>query len=85
MRRYKRVDNFTIVRDGTYYFPIDSSNAEYILYREWLLAGGTLEPIDVPPVLDEDDRVSSKTIVKRLRKVIRALKLQFPAMDVDEI
>jgi len=85
MRKYKRVDNFTIVRDDTYYFPIDSSNGEYIIYREWLLAGGTLEPIDVPPILDEDDRIDPKRIVRRLRKVIRALKLQFPAMDIDEI
>lgn len=86
MAKYQVINDFTILLKTTgQFFPKAPGNPQYDEYVEWILAGGEADPPDVKPVTDPDEAVQMKHLVKRLRKVVKFLKKQFPDSDIEDI
>ena len=46
---YKLTNSNIIIRvEGNVCIPTDSANSDYVAYQQWLAAGNTPEPADVP-------------------------------------
>lgn len=86
MAKYKIVNEYTILLKPTgQYFPKSPGNPQYDEYMEWVLAGGEADQPDPPPVRDPDDDVQMRLLVKRVRKIAKFLKKQFPEADIEDI
>ncbi len=86
MIRYKIVSANTIFdRVHKNFIPTDPNNIDYQRYLAWVAAGNTPEPADPPRVVDIDEDVAIRDIMRKVRRLTNRLKALLPTLDVNDI